>query len=97
MAARPGNDMPQWSEIYPAADRLRTRVMIHDPGWSMLAGPGQEISYFKERYPELPGRFILREFPVTLNRTEKLPDGVESMEYGFFTPQSVQGRFYNVS
>lgn len=93
MAARRIDDMPQWFEIYPAAEKLQnlrpgsdaTRMV--DVG----GGPGQELARFKERYPEIPGRFVLQDLPLTLERIEDLPGGVEAMAYDFFTPQPVQG------
>lgn len=93
MAARRIDDMPQWFEIYPAAEKLQdlqegpdAKLMVDVGG-----GPGQELARFKERYPELPGRFVLQDLPLTLKRIEKLPDGVETMEYDFFTPQPIKG------
>ncbi|KAJ5093723.1 S-adenosyl-L-methionine-dependent methyltransferase [Penicillium angulare] len=54
-------------------------------------GPGQELSRFKERHPELSGRFVLQDLPLTLNRIEKLPPGIEAVEYDFFMPQPIKG------
>lgn len=93
MAARRVDDMPQWFEIYPAADNLGQ--LREDPSAALMVdvggGPGQELARFKERYPHLPGRFVLQDLPITLNRIEKLPEGIEAMEYDFFTPQPVKG------
>lgn len=93
MAARRIDGMPQWFEIYPAAEKLQdlqegpdAKLMVDVGG-----GPGQELARFKERYPEIPGRFVLQDLPLTLKRIERLPDGVETMEYDFFTPQPVKG------
>lgn len=94
MAARRVDDMPQWFDIYPAAEKVKDART--EPGAILMVdvggGPGQEIARFKEKYPELPGKFILQDLPLTLNRVEKLPDGVEAMEYDFFTPQPVKGK-----
>lgn len=93
MAARRVEGMPQWFDIYPAAEKVqdaRTEsgaTFMVDVG----GGPGQEIARFKEKHPELPGRFILQDLPLTLERIERLPDGVEVMEYDFFTPQPIKG------
>lgn len=69
-----------------------------DPGAALMVdvggGPGQELARFKERYPDLPGRFVLQDLPLTLNRIESLPDGIEAMEYDFFTSQPVKGRHH---
>ncbi|KAJ6010878.1 hypothetical protein N7451_002290 [Penicillium sp. IBT 35674x] len=93
MAARRVDDMPQWFEIFPAADKLGQ--LQEDPRAALMVdvggGPGQELARFKERYPHLPGRFVLQDLPITLNRIENLPGGIEAMEYDFFTPQPVKG------
>ncbi|KAJ5541027.1 hypothetical protein N7494_006103 [Penicillium frequentans] len=93
MAARRVDDMPQWFEIYPAAEKLGQ--LREDPSAALMVdvggGPGQELARFKERYPHLPGRFVLQDLPITLNRIEKLPEGIEAMNYDFFTPQPVKG------
>ncbi|KAF7718265.1 Uncharacterized protein PECH_002080 [Penicillium ucsense] len=93
MAARRTDNLPQWFDIYPAFENVKKArsdpdsVLMVDVG----GGPGQEISRFKEKYPSLPGRFILQDLPLTLERVGKLPEGVEAMEYDFFTPQPVKG------
>ncbi|KAJ5643409.1 uncharacterized protein N7484_005916 [Penicillium longicatenatum] len=93
MAARRADDMPQWFEIYPAAEEVGplreypSAALMVDVG----GGPGQELARFKERYPNLPGRFVLQDLPITLSRIEKLPEGIDAMEYDFFTPQPVKG------
>ncbi|KAJ5923775.1 S-adenosyl-L-methionine-dependent methyltransferase [Penicillium verhagenii] len=93
MAGRRVEEMPQWFEIYPIESKLHSlrkdvaSALIVDVG----GGPGQELARFKERYPELPGRFVLQDLPITLKRIEKLTVGIEAMEYDFFTPQPVKG------
>ncbi|KAJ5173353.1 hypothetical protein N7492_005946 [Penicillium capsulatum] len=92
MAARRIDNMLQWFDIYPAAQKLGMReypdaVLMVDVG----GGPGQELVRFKERHPEIRGRFVLQDLPLTLERIEKLPEGVEAMDYDFFTPQPVKG------
>ena len=94
MAARRVDDMPQWFEIYPAAEKLSNTgkepdaVLMVDVG----GGPGQELARFKERYPDIPGQLILQDLPLTLRRIKKLPNGIEAMEYDFFTNQPITGK-----
>lgn len=89
----PGSKMQQWFDIYPAAERLsnvrpgRESVLMVDVG----GGPGQEVTGLKERFPHLQGRLILEDLPVTLDRIESLPDGIEKVSHDFFTPQPVVG------
>lgn len=94
MAARRVDKMPQWFEIYPSAEKLSN--VRDEPGAVLMVdvggGPGQELARFKNRHPNMSGRMILQDLPLTLQRIEKLPDGIEPMEYDFFTPQPIKGR-----
>ncbi|GFG19126.1 O-methyltransferase, putative [Aspergillus udagawae] len=93
MASRRLTNQPQWFETYPAAESLRDvrdspdSVLLVDVG----GGPGQEMSRFRQRHPDVPGRIILQDLPLTLNRIEKIPEGIEPMEHDFFNPQPVKG------
>lgn len=99
MATRRLVQQPQWFEIYPAAQKLANArsqadsVLLVDVG----GGPGQEMARFRQRYPGVSGRIVLQDLPLTLNRLEKVPEGIEPMEYNFFTPQPVQGMLYHVT
>ncbi|KAB8274790.1 S-adenosyl-L-methionine-dependent methyltransferase [Aspergillus minisclerotigenes] len=93
MASRRVTNLPQWFEIYPAAEKFADARQ--DPSATLMVdvggGPGQELIRFKERHSDIPGRLVLQDLPLTLQRIEKLPEGIESMEYDFFTPQPVKG------
>lgn len=93
MASRRVANLPQWFEIYPAVEKFSDAHQ--DPNATLMVdvggGPGQELIRFKERHPDIPGRLVLQDLPLTLQRIEKLPDGIEPMEYDFFTPQPVKG------
>jgi hypothetical protein len=90
MASRRLINEPQWFDIYPAAEAFKN---VRDgPGAALLVdvggGPGQELSRFKQYHPDILGRLILQDLPLTLTweRVEKLLSGIEAMEYDFFTP-----------
>ncbi|KAF7586328.1 hypothetical protein BBP40_009056 [Aspergillus hancockii] len=93
MAARRVDGLPQWFEIYPAAEKFANArkdpeaVLMVDVG----GGPGQELIRFREKHPDVPGRLVLQDLPLTLQRIEKLPDGIEAAECDFFSPQPVKG------
>ena len=86
-------DAPQWFDIYPAATKFENAhkdadaILLVDIG----GGPGQELERFKQNNPDIPGRCVLQDLPITLKRIDKLVDGVEAMEYDFFTPQPLTG------
>lgn len=85
----------QWYDIYPAREKLKNAhagsgaVLIVDVG----GGPGQELIRFQRANPDIPGRLILQDLRITLDRIQKVPAGVEKMEYDFFTPQPIKGKF----
>ena len=53
-------------------------------------GVGHEIQAIKQYYPSLPGRLILQDTPETIKRALPI-EGMETMEYDFFTKQPVTG------
>lgn len=91
-AKRPAAEMKQWFDIYPAASELSNAesdpegVLMVDVG----GGPGQELVGLKQKHPELPGRYVLEDLPVTLDRISGLPAGIEKVAYDFFTPQPIK-------
>lgn len=82
-----------WFELYPMEEKLR--CMDCHPNHPLIVdiggGIGHILEQFKQRYPDHPGRLILQDLPSTLERSERLPEGVEAMGYDFFTPQPVGG------
>jgi len=95
MASKRPASQQQWFHIYPAREKLKNAhsgsgaVLIVDVG----GGPGQELIGFQRAYPDIPGRLVLQDLRITLDRIEKPPVGVEKMEYDFFTPQPIKGKF----
>ncbi len=87
-------DAPQWFDIYPASTKLANAnkdveaILLVDIG----GGPGQEVERFKQRNPTIPGRCYLQDLPLTLQRINKLHEGIEAMAYDFFTPQPLKGK-----
>ncbi|KAL8707413.1 MAG: hypothetical protein Q9220_007558 [cf. Caloplaca sp. 1 TL-2023] len=93
MRSRREAEAPQWFDIYPAATEFSDAR--RDPDAILLVdiggGPGQELERFREKNPHVPGRCVLQDLPVTLRRIDKMADGIEAMEYDFFTPQPLKG------
>lgn len=79
-----------WLTVYPVEDKIGacgpdTAVYVNIGG-----GIGHQCAQFKEKYPQIPGRFILQDLPHSVARA--LPTiGVENMAYDFFQPQPIQG------
>ncbi|KAJ4305456.1 hypothetical protein N0V90_000987 [Kalmusia sp. IMI 367209] len=57
-------------------------------------GFGQQALAFKNKLPEVEGRIVVQDIPVTLDRAPKV-EGVEFQAYDFFTEQPIKGaKFY---
>ena len=83
----------QWFDIYPVATKFANArkdagaILLDDIG----GGPGQEVDLFRQRYPDIPGLCVLQNLPLTIERIDKLHEGIERMAYNFFEPQPVKG------
>ena len=90
---RPPTSMKQWFETFPISQKFSDAksdpesVLIVDVG----GGPGQELAGLRSAHPELRGRYILQDLPITLNRISDTIDGVEKMPHDFFTVQPAKG------
>ncbi|KAL9085135.1 MAG: hypothetical protein Q9159_004861 [Coniocarpon cinnabarinum] len=59
-------------------------------------GKGLDLTNFRNRYPDCPGRCILQELPKTLESVQPVPESVELMPHDFFTAQPIQGACLNL-
>ena len=86
---------PAWLSWFPVTERILEGAR---PGGVVLVdvggGRGHDVGAFKRRKgPEFPegGRVVLEDLPAVLEDSGKLEEGVEKVEYDFFTPQVVIG------
>lgn len=91
-------NMP-WFEIYPAEEKLG-RLLSKDSQDVLLVdvggNRGLDIVEFKQKCPNIPGRFVLQDLPETISQVKaENMHGVEPMEYNFFTPQTIKGATFN--
>ncbi|GAW14649.1 hypothetical protein ANO14919_040520 [Xylariales sp. No.14919] len=64
------------------------------PVWVDIGGNvGHYCRLFKERFPEVPGRVILQDIPLTIEKALRTP-GVENMSHDFFEEQPIKGSKY---
>jgi demethylsterigmatocystin 6-O-methyltransferase len=57
-------------------------------------GFGTHSVFFKNKFPDLPGRIVVQDIPSTLAHAPRVP-GIEFQEHDFFTAQPVRGaKFY---
>ncbi|KAL9048527.1 MAG: hypothetical protein Q9162_007687 [Coniocarpon cinnabarinum] len=59
-------------------------------------GKGLDLTNFRNRYPDCPGRCVLQELPKTLESVQPVPESVELMPHDFFTAQPIQGACLNL-
>ncbi|KAL2056632.1 hypothetical protein ABVK25_003026 [Lepraria finkii] len=101
-ARRQGDLVPEWFQLYPVGQELvpttgnnvrslktgKDDVLFVD----VAGGLGHDVTKFRAYFPQLPGRCVLQDLPKTIAQVRKNPpQGVELMEYDFFTPQPVKG------
>ena len=95
--------MPEWFEIYPVAKELELSKSTLKTGKDdvlfvdVAGGRGHDVAKFRKTFPDLPGRCILQDLPETIAQVKKSPpEGVELMDYDFFTPQPIKGVHCNL-
>lgn len=98
LSARRVGLVKEWFEIFPVGEQIRSedsreglkeRVLLVDVGGNL----GYDISRFKKRFPDLQGRYVLQDLPYVIEKAKAVVEGegIECMEYDFFTPQPVKG------
>jgi hypothetical protein len=82
-----------WMDIYPIQQRLAEDAST-SPGSVMMVdaggGHGQQAISLKERFPDLPGRFIVEDLSHGL--PSKQAEGIEYLLHDLMTEQPVKGR-----
>ncbi|KAJ2982221.1 hypothetical protein NQ176_g1534 [Zarea fungicola] len=88
--------IPPWMSTasYPVRERL-IEGATSDPGAAFLVdiggNIGQNLSDFKRAYPDAPGKLILQDLPVVINRIKQLDPSIVRMGYDFSTEQPIKG------
>ncbi|MCJ1463901.1 hypothetical protein MMC07_002510 [Pseudocyphellaria aurata] len=81
----------QWFEYFPVETKLR----VESPSTPLLidvaGGLGHDLVAFKQKFPNMPGKFILQDLPVVIDNAKDLPEGIEAMGHNMFVPQPVKG------
>jgi hypothetical protein len=81
----------EWFEYFPVQERLQTSadgIILIDIG----GGVGHDITEFKKKFPQLPGKLVLQDLPQVIDDIkEPLPDGIEAVKYDMFEPQPIKG------
>jgi demethylsterigmatocystin 6-O-methyltransferase len=86
-----------WATSYPVEAELKDFKPASDSALlvDIGGGFGQHSVFFKEKFPDIPGRIVVQDLQSTLVHLPAKPTGIEFEEYDFFTPQTIQGaKFY---
>ncbi|RWA05635.1 hypothetical protein EKO27_g9468 [Xylaria grammica] len=82
-----------WFDKYPIQGETRSWDP-NMPVWVDMGGNvGHYCALFKEKFPEVPGRVILQDIPLTIEKALRTP-GVENMSHDFFEEQPIKGSKY---
>ncbi|KAG5659889.1 hypothetical protein KAF25_003411 [Fusarium avenaceum] len=88
-----------WLSVLPLDEEIKRwqasnpdRVLFVDIG----GGMGHQCIRLRDQYPHVPGRVILQDMPITVERIPKpMPHGIEAMPYNFDEPQPIKdAKFY---
>ena len=86
-----------WHETFPMASQLGQGAK-KDPDAMLLVdvggGWGHDIQSFRKTHPDVPGRLILQDRPVMIEKFDNGAEheGFEVMRYDFYTPQPIKGQ-----
>ncbi|KAH8704512.1 S-adenosyl-L-methionine-dependent methyltransferase [Phaeosphaeriaceae sp. PMI808] len=87
-----------WTSSYPVEKEIADFKSSTDSALlvDIGGGFGQHSKFFKEKYPNLPGRVVVQDLPATLaHLPPSQPDGIEFVAHDFFTEQTIRGaKFY---
>lgn len=95
MAIRRSPTSSKWFEIFPAADSLASGPSLkHGQDEALLVDVAGGLGGFTQQFKtafgtSMPGRVIVQDQPLVLKKAQL--EGVEKMEYDFFTPQPIKG------
>lgn len=80
--------------FFPVQERLiedskitNDDVLLVDMGGSI----GHDLSEFKRKWPDAPGRLILQDLPTVVCHAQGLDPAIQVTPHDFFTPQPVKG------
>ena len=89
---------PEGLQFFPVKERLLQGFVEHDATAVMFVdvggGKGHEILELRKRIPELPGKMIVQDRPeVIAEIPEQDKCSMEVMEFDYFTPQPIKGKY----
>ncbi|KAE8150349.1 S-adenosyl-L-methionine-dependent methyltransferase [Aspergillus avenaceus] len=83
---------PSWFDVYPV-ERLVQDAEDHDGAAFLVdvgGNQGHDLIRFREKYPDVKGRFILQDLPQVVE-SASVGEDIDAMAYSFLDPQPVKG------
>ncbi|KAF7588263.1 hypothetical protein BBP40_005949 [Aspergillus hancockii] len=83
---------PSWFDVYPV-DRLVDGALEHDDAVFIVdvgGNQGHDLVRFREKRPDVTGRFILQDLPKVVS-SATLEEDIEAVGYSFLDPQPIKG------
>ncbi|KAF4620123.1 hypothetical protein G7Y89_g14699 [Cudoniella acicularis] len=94
MAGRRQLTQEMWFSVYPVSAETEGLTDPENPLLVNIGGNiGHSCTFFKENFPDIPGRIILQDLAENIAVALKTK-GVENMVYNFFEPQPIRGAKY---
>jgi hypothetical protein len=87
---------PSWLEWFPVQERVIDGFQGGDNDVFLVdiaGGRGHDISDFKKKFPNAPGRFVLEDLPLVIDDVQDVDAAVERVKIDFFKDQPVKGSF----
>ena len=87
-----------WLDVYPF-DKALLEGYHGEPNDVLLVdvagGQGHDLHDFRHRHKNVAGRLVLEDLShVFKQMSEKYKEGIDIVEYNFFTPQPIKGRLF---
>lgn len=89
---------PRWMDkgFYPVQEQLVDGVEIGENDTLLVdvgGSFGHDISDFRRKWPDVPGKLALQDLPEVVSSVEGLDSSIEVMGHDFFTEQPIKGMF----
>lgn len=81
----------QWFEYFPVETKLGVESSSAPLLVDVAGGLGHDLIAFKQKFPNMPGKFVLQDLSMVIENAKDLPQGIEAMSHDFFAPQPVKG------
>lgn len=81
--------------FYPVMERLVEGAGIEDQDVLLVdmgGSIGHDLSEFRRKWPDAPGRLVLQDLPQVIQGAKGLHSSIEPMAHDFFREQPIKGK-----